>query len=197
MGRVSLVVGFFVLTPILLIASLISLISMDSTKPTPDKKGAATNNYQSTIGISVYASLPATVPSITGEVKSADARPEIVKKYLTFYNSPLIPYAEEIVEISDKYGLDFRLIPAIAQQESNLCKVIPPGSHNCWGWGINSASNLGFESYSHAIETVSRGIKRGYLDEGLTTPDAIMTKYTPHSDGSWARGVNEFMAAMQ
>jgi hypothetical protein len=56
---------------------------------------------------------------------------------------------------------------------------------------------LGFNSYSDAIETVSKGLKNNYIDEGLVTPDEIMTKYTPSSNGSWAHGVNEFMSEMK
>ena len=33
-------------------------------------------------------------------------------------------------------GFDYRLLPAIAMQESTLCRSIPVDSHNCWGWGI-------------------------------------------------------------
>ena len=196
MGRVILVVSFFVLTPIVLISSLISLISI-----TPSRSVKATNEvpttYSSKIGISVYASLPASVPSVTGKVTVADARPEIVRQYLSYFNSPLTPYSDEIVEMADKYGIDFRFIPAIAQQESGLCKFIPTGSYNCWGWGITSVSSLGFDSYSDAIQTVTEGLKSNYIDLGLVTPEQIMTKYTPQSNGSWARGVNEFMSEMQ
>lgn len=31
----------------------------------------------------------------------------------------------KIVAIADKYNIDFRLLPAIAMQESNLCKSDP------------------------------------------------------------------------
>jgi hypothetical protein len=54
-----------------------------------------------------------------------------------------------------------------------------------------------FTNYEEAIETVSKGIKENYVDKGLTTPDDIMKKYTPSSNGSWANGVNEFMQDMQ
>jgi hypothetical protein len=103
-----------------------------------------------------------------------------------------------MVQKSDEYGLDYRLIPAIAQQESNLCKIIPPETYNCWGWGIHSRGTLGFNSYEEAIETVMQGLKKEYIDKGYTTPDTIWTKYTPGSpDGAWAKGVNQFMSAME
>ncbi len=193
--NIALVVAFFTLTPVVLFASLISLISIS---PLSAKTAAKLNtSSQSKIGISVYASLPANVPSITGKIGVGDARPQIIKQYLAYFDSPLTPYADEIVQMADKYGIDFRFIPAIAQQESNLCRVIPPGSYNCWGWGITSVSSLGFDSFSDGIETVTKGLKNNYIDEGLTTPAAIMTKYTPQSNGSWANGVSEFMSLMK
>lgn len=193
--NIALVVAFFTLTPVVLLASLVSLISITSTVSAKPVVKATESN--SKIGISVYASLPASVPSVTGKIGVGDARPEIVKQYLAYYDSPLTSYADEIVQMADKYGIDFRFIPAIAQQESNLCHVIPPGSYNCWGWGITSVSSLGFDSYSDGIQTVTKGLKENYIDEGLTTPSEIMTKYTPQSNGSWAHGVSEFMSEME
>ncbi len=192
--NVALVVAFFTLTPMVLLASLISLISMTPAQAKPQVKNTT---YNSKVGISVYASLPAEIPSVSGHITTGDARPEIVKRYLIQFDSPLIPYSEMIVQTADKYGIDYRFIPAIARQESNLCHIIPPGSYNCWGWGITSVSSLGFDSYPQAIDTVTKGLKNNYIDDGLVTPEQIMTKYTPQSNGSWARGVNEFMSEMR
>lgn len=191
--NLALVSTFLVLTPVVLLASLISLISIQSVPAKSLTKTATA----STVGTSIYASLPATIPAVTSFVTAADARTEIVRQYLSEYDSPLTPYANEIVQLADKYGLDYRYIPAIARQESNLCHVIPPGSFNCWGWGITSVSSLGFDSYADAIETVTKGLKENYINEGLTTPLQIMSKYTPNSNGSWAKGVSEFMSEME
>ncbi|KKU47808.1 MAG: hypothetical protein UX67_C0028G0001, partial [Candidatus Woesebacteria bacterium GW2011_GWF2_46_8] len=100
-------------------------------------------------------------------------------------------------EAADRYELDYRLTTAIAQQESNLCKIIPPGSNNCWGWGIHSAGTLGFDSFEEGIETVSAGLRKEYLDKGFRTVEEIMSKYTPLSNGSWATGVTKFMSEME
>lgn len=189
-----LVVVFFTLTPITIIASLVSLFSINPPSANINKKIA---QAPSNVGAKVYASLPSSIPSISGFATATDARPEIVKQYLSYYGSPLVAYAKDIVDTADKYGIDYRFIPAIAQQESNLCKIIPPGSYNCWGWGITSVSSLGFDSYQDGIETVTKGLKQNYIDEGYITPQEIMTKYTPSSNGSWARGVSEFMSEMQ
>lgn len=195
MGKVLLVVSFLTLTPAVLLASLIALISISSSSIKLSAKSSPPVKTES--GVSIYASLPSGVPTISGHITVGDARPGILRQYLSYYDSPLTSYADEIVSLADQYGIDFRLVPAIAQQESNLCHVIPPGSYNCWGWGITSVSSLGFDSYEDGIKTVTSGLKNNYIDDGLLTPDQIMTKYTPSSNGSWARGVNEFMSEMQ
>ena len=110
------------------------------------------------------------------------------------YNSPLEPHSEFIIKTADKYNLDYRLLVAIAMKESGLCKVIPEGTHNCWGWGIHSKGTLGFDSYQEGIEIVSRGLKENYLDIGLMSVEEIMSKYIPHSPGgAWAYGVSVYM----
>lgn len=135
--------------------------------------------------------------TISSEITHDDARPIIIKNYLEKYNSPLVPYSNLIFEISEDYGFEYYWIVAIAQQESNLCKKIPEGSHNCWGYGIHKRGSLGFESYELALKSYSEYLKREYFDKGLNTPELIMKKYTPSSDGSWARGVWQFINEME
>ena len=148
----------------------------------------------------IYASLPASSGQVMGTATAADARAVIIEKYLEKYRSTMTPYdevAKTIVTVSDDLGLDWRLLVAIAQQESNLGKKMPEGCNNAWGYGIHSRGTLCFESWKEGIETVGRGLKKKYLDQGLTTPEEIMAKYTPHSDGSWAFGVNQFLEDLQ
>ena len=133
----------------------------------------------------------------SAEIKSGDARPANLKAFLRKYSSDLYNHAEKIIEVSDKYGFDYRLLPAIAMQESNLCRVIPDNSYNCWGWGIYGTTVTRFDSYDDAIETVAKGIKEKYNGEGFGTASAIMEKYTPSSKGSWQHGVNTFMKALE
>lgn len=192
-----LVFIFFTITPLTLGVSLFSLYSL-KVNSVVQKEFENTNlliTPQS--GVRVYASLPVKQPVVSDSVSAGDARPEIIRKYLDRYNSPMVDKANFIVEMADKYSLDYRLITAIAQQESNVCKIIPPGGYNCWGWGIHSAGTLGFQSFEEGIETVSKGLRENYLDKGYTTIPEIMSKYTPSSNGSWARGVTQFMEDMQ
>lgn len=141
----------------------------------------------------IFSAIPNSSPEISIELDVTDARSALIKNYLKRYKSPLVPYAEKLVLEADKNNLDFRLLTAIARQESNLCRYAPEDTYNCWGWGIHKAGTLGFASFDEAIEVVSLGIKENYIDKGYTTPDEIMKKYTPHSNGSWANGVNSFI----
>jgi len=133
----------------------------------------------------------------SAEIKPGDARAANLKAFLRKYNSDLYNHADKIIEVSDKYQFDYRLLPAIAMQESNLCRVIPDNSYNCWGWGIYGTTVTRFDSYDDAIETVAKGLKKNYIDQGLVTASAIMKKYTPPSQGSWQYGVNSFMKALE
>lgn len=145
-----------------------------------------------------YAALPPMEDSFTSDIIPEDARVEMTRQFLARYNSPLEEHAELIVRTSEKYELDYRLIPAIAMQESGLCRRIPDGSHNCWGFGIYGGKITRFASYPEAIETVTKTLANKYKeDHGLVTAEQIMSMYTPSSNGSWAQGVNYFMDKMQ
>ena len=180
--------SFLVGTPLLLLLSLflLSIVSTPNvTSPTPQVLSATTPVDNP------------THPTESFQIVAADARPLIVKNYLHRYSSPLEPFAEYMVQTSDEYSLDYRLLPAIAQQESNLCKKIPDGSHNCWGFGIYGDNVIRFADYPQAISTVAKALKRDYLDHGLDTPEKIMAKYTPPSNGSWAEAVHQFLAELE
>ncbi len=192
-----LVAVFFTIAPVTIGISIFSLYSLHNTSQSNLDIKATNLIVSPQSGIKVYASVPTKTAYVGDEVGAADARGQIVKLYLESYNSPLVPYSDFIVQIADKYSLDFRLTTAIAQQESNLCKAIPPDSYNCWGWGIHSEGTLGFSSFSEGIEKVSKGLREEYLNKEYTTVEEIMSKYTPLSNGSWANGVSLFMSQMQ
>lgn len=126
----------------------------------------------------------------------AEARPIVLKKYLQYRQSSLATHSDLILEASDQYNLDWRLLTAIAGQESTFCRTIPNDSYNCWGWAVTENFTKKFSSFDEAINRVARGLKEDYLNQGLETPEEIMTKYTPKSlenGGSWAKGVEYFM----
>ena len=144
----------------------------------------------------------AALPRVAFEIKTAlakeDARPIVINQYLLRYDSPMTGMGDYIVKVSDRFELDPYLVVAIAQQESNLGKLMPPNCHNAWGWGIHSAGTLCFDSWNEGINTFVSGLAEKYLAYGLHTPEEIMTKYNATSpNGAWAKGVNQFLEELQ
>lgn len=152
----------------------------------------------------------------TTAMQTDDARALLVTNFLKRYNTgnrklnhPLVPeeyYGQFFVELADKHEIDFRLIPAIAMQESNLCKVTPKvrgangeilESYNCLGFGVHSRGTLTFPNFEANFERAARELKAYYIDQGRTTPEQIMKKYTPSSPGTWAASVNQWMTEMR
>lgn len=176
---------FLTITPLTIFAGILALFAFN----TPVKaQNIATNR-----GAQIYAALPQTLPAVSGTVIGEDARVMLLHKFLELNTSELAPHARFLVETADKYRLDWKLLPAIAQKESGLCNVIPEGSHNCWGWGIHSKGTLMFDNYEEAIDTVAKGLKEKYIDLGYTTPEKIMTKYAHPDSTTWADGVTMYM----
>src|SRR3972149_8907617 len=103
-----------------------------------------------------YEAIPERSSATEVKVSASEARVDVLKQFFGRYNSPLEYYSKYIVEISDKYSLDYRLLPAIAMQESTLCEKAPPDSYNCWGFGIYGGKVTRFESFEQAIETIAR-----------------------------------------
>jgi hypothetical protein len=185
MRKVFLLTAFFLLTPFVLALTL-SLLTYNSFQQ--NNIVAMGRNPKV-----AFAALPAASGTLKIDIVSQDARLVAVKDFFKKYHSDLLPYADEVISSADKYGLDFRLIPAIAMQESGGCKNAPKDSYNCWGFGIYAKKVTKFENYAEAIDTVTKTLAKQYKANGLETPEQIMTRYTPGSNGSWAKGVNQFM----
>jgi hypothetical protein len=101
----------------------------------------------------------------------------------------LAEYAEELVAASDKYGLDWRLVPAISGVESTFGKHIPKGSYNAYGW---ANGDYRFKSWEDSIEIVSQTLRTKYIDRGAPSINKIARRYAPPST-TWARNVKFFM----
>lgn len=185
---------FVLFTPLTLGIGLFSLSLTLAKRPLAS---LPVGTFLNSMPPSLYAALPEQTGEVKGAFAAGDARPVHVEKYLERYHSPLLPYTDLIIELSEEYEVDFRLPLAIAQCESNVCKKIPDGSYNCWGFE-NGATR--FESYEHALERVFKTLKEGYIDQGLTTPEEIMPKYAPPSvekGGPWARCVSKYIREME
>ena len=194
MKKPALVIAWSSLTLVSLLIAL-SFYQLLAGIPNQPSRPQLAENYNQ--ALSSQPILPEVLGTFTISVKTQDAIPEIIRQYLEKYHSPLLPHTDFLVNTARKYNLDPRLLVAIAQQESNLCKKAPANSNNCWGWGIHSQGTLRFDSYPQAIEAVSKGLSENYLNKGLESPEEIMGIYTPLSKGSWAKGVQQFLDEME
>jgi len=91
-------------------------------------------------------------------------------------DSPMIGMGEVFVREGEANGIDPRALAAIARAESSLGS--DPGArarHNAFGWGPHQT----FASWEDNIATVARGLRKGYLDDGLTTLAQIQGRYAP------------------
>jgi hypothetical protein len=192
MRKVILSTSFFTFTPILLLISIIYFFFLSYNSKL--HQGLIGRNFNQGIA---FAALPSAENVLGDSIISKDARIEIVRQFFAKYKSPLEPFASNIIEEADKHNIDYRFLPAIAMQESNLCQKIIPNTYNCWGFGIYGTKVTSFDNYAEAIETITRTLAKNYVAGGLNTPEAIMKKYTPSSNGSWAHGVGYFMDQLQ
>lgn len=191
--KTSFLLIFFLITPITLFISFFTLIKVNQTKEFATLAKQSVNELSYQPPSRLYAALPEVLGEMSSAIQTGDARPVIIEKYLEAHNSPLLPYTDELLAASEEYDVDYRLIVAIAQCESNLCKKSPPGSFNCWGFE-NGATK--FLSWEQAIYQVAKTLREDYLDEGLETPEEIMVKYAPPSvekGGPWAKCVIQFI----
>lgn len=186
----TLVVAWFGATLTSLIFSFFFLIYLSTDKIIPSQN----QNFK------LYSALPADNNQIAQHVDYLDGRSILVRDLFRKYNSPLQDLNTQFIEVADKYGLDFRLLPSIAMQESLGGKKVIKDSYNPFGYGIYGNLVIKFASWEEAVEKVGKALKQDYLSQGLNTPDKIMAKYTPpslSSGGTWARGVKSFMAQLQ
>ncbi|MBI2613376.1 MAG: glucosaminidase domain-containing protein [Candidatus Levybacteria bacterium] len=124
--------------------------------------------------------------------KEPDSRVKILREYLGQYDSPLQPYAQDFVEIADKYGLDWKLVAAISGVESTFGKQIPYQSFNGWGWGIYGTNMIRFSSWTQGIETVSEGLRTNYLNKWEARDVYEIGRFYAASP-TWAQRVDYFM----
>lgn len=200
MRKLVLLSVWLIATPITLVFSFLLLAQVSSTTALGSLLRFKVRTMAKEPSYTLFSSLPRSASDIKTAVQTGDARPVLVKDFLRLHHSPLEPHAEDIVAASDKYGLDYRLIPAIAMAESGAGKEIPAGSYNAWGYGIYGNQVLGFSGWKDGIWSMAEYLKKGYLDLGYDTPEEMMPKFCPPSlakGGAWANAVNYFINQMK
>lgn len=167
------------------------------------KKSAGFVNLTSPANKSVY-NLFSSPPQVLGALSSTatlnDSRAVTLEQFFAKYHSPLASYGDIFIKTAEKYEVPWELLPAISMQESIGGKNMPEDCYNPFGWGIHARGTLCFETWEKGIETVAKGLKEKYVDQGLITLEQIMSKYNPTSynrDGSWGKGVQFFLSEIE
>lgn len=134
------------------------------------------------------------VPKIkTGSVKTYLVSYFTIKRVLTKANAPLASEAHNFASSCIRYQLNCYLLPAISGVESGFGKAMLEGSHNAWGWG---GGYLYYPSWSYSIDVVAKGVKQGYINKGLTTPELMSSVYAPPSK-TWGGNVRYFLTRFE
>lgn len=122
-------------------------------------------------------------------VAKEDDRALRLAKYFRAKGSPFTPYAKDFITIADKYNIDWTLLPAIANLESQLGKQIPTNSYNPYGW---NNGKYRFASWVAATETVAKALRTRYVPSGEITANRIGRTYA--TSPTWASRVNKYQA---
>ncbi len=124
---------------------------------------------------------------VVSVVAKKDNRAERLNKYFATNGSPFTGKGKNFVEIADKYDMDWTLLPAIANLESQLGKYIPAGSFNPYGW---NNGKYRFGSWENANEVVANALRTRYVPVGKISPYKIGPTYA--ANPNWAARVSSY-----
>lgn len=125
------------------------------------------------------------------EVKT-DERAARLKAYLESKNSPCADFSDDFVYFADKYGLDWKLGPAIAGIESSFCQVYPVEYNNPFGI---AGGYYHFNNLKDAIEYLNELIAtNGYYTKFQQTRDIFDLAFVYcELSQKWVNAVSRFM----
>lgn len=117
------------------------------------------------------------------DTQLADTRAAKIDAYFAQWDLPMSGYGAAMVAAADSYGLDWRLLPALAKLETtggkHLCQN-PKGKNNPFGYG---SCAIGFESFEQSFYTVAKTLSGNgkntshlYKDKSI---EQILEVYNP------------------
>lgn len=111
-----------------------------------------------------------------------------IDEYLESRASPMAGSGAAFLKAGIDHDIDPRLLVAIAGAESYFgLQTCAP--FNGWGWGCPNAPYR-FRSWAEAVDTVAAGLRKSYLDDGLTTVGEIHLRYAPPNADNDPTGLN-------
>jgi hypothetical protein len=193
MQKLLLLTSFVFVAPLVLLISIVQFAYISSLKSDNHLFLLGFMNRHQIVGVA-YAALPSTTEQVSGAVETNDARIAKLQQFFHAYGSVLEDYSKNFIDAADKYDLDYKLLPAIAMQESGGCKKIIKDSHNCYGYGIYTNHTTTFSSYEEGIDTVAKAMQKYYISQGINTPEEIGKKWNPADTNGWKEKIKHFMS---
>jgi hypothetical protein len=126
-------------------------------------------------GVVLSAATTADVPAarIT-PIASTDPRVPRLEKFFRYYHCTTPYPTSDYLRAADRYGLDYRLLPAISIRET-ACGVGQQRENNHWGYHADQQS---FPSVAEGIDFLSRRLTEHPFYRGKTLQDKLFT-YNP------------------
>jgi hypothetical protein len=123
-----------------------------------------------------------------GSMSAASVSPQMLDTYLASKGSPMAGQGIAFVQSGMRWQVDPRLLVAISGAESNF-GATTCGPNNAWGWACPN-DPADFATWAAGIDTVTRGLREYYLDEGRTSVALIQQKYCPVGAANDPGGLN-------
>lgn len=105
------------------------------------------------VSLNVSRNIFAQANEVTPVPQVVDTRAARIDAYFGKWDLPLEGHGKFMVEMADKYNLDWQLIPAIAMRESTGGKFAC--YNNPFGWG---SCKIKFGSFEEAIEAIAKNL---------------------------------------
>lgn len=111
----------------------------------------------------------------------------------THPRAPLAGQGDMIVRVGQRYGVDPRLLAAIARKESQFGIKSGMYKFNPGGWGVKLGPSVyTSRSWEEGFSKIAKGLAGSlYKGAGLTTPAQIFMRYSPPSENNTAQYVSQ------
>lgn len=185
--------------PVVILFIFVNLFLLNQKKPAPPK--LTYNAFPISVATIQSKNQLGTGQVLAAEITAEDGRVMLLNEFLK--GTPMDNLGSMIVSLADKYGVDYRIVPAIAMCESNLGKRIPgKTSFNAWGIGVYTGQNTGakFQDWPQALEWVFQFLHNKFVNKGIVNLQEIGAIWAPPSvekGHSWANCVETFMRKIE
>lgn len=206
--------GFIVILAPILFSSLMYLGGSAEVQETPEVLGESIvsaeehfveyGKYGSTVSVEERDRI---IQKVSSQISSRDTRSLALHGYLETMQCsngsipPLADYSEELVDSADKYGLDWKIIPAISGVETWFgCAGDAESYRNAWGMGGGPSNRYRFDTWEEGIDVYAKMLADGYGTDVHTRLYDVASLYVYGHAGrhdKWADGVMKYFNGIE